>query len=59
MKNESYKSDKKREKKVLREDPDTVKVRLNRLIDIGKNIIWLLIGADALLLGIFIRSIVA
>jgi len=53
---ESYKSKKKRAKVV--EDADSLKVRLNRLITIGNNIVYLLIGIAVLLLGIFIASIV-
>lgn len=56
---ESYKNESKRAKKQkVVEDADSLKVRLNRLIEIGQNIIWLLIGIAALLLGIFIASIV-
>lgn len=51
---ESYRNPKKRVR-VIKEDPDTIKVRLNRLIRLTEIVIYLLILGCAIIFGIFIR----
>ena len=52
--NEEYRGKKNRKPKII-EDPDSLKVRLNRLIRLAEIIVWLVAIGCAIIFGIFVR----